>query len=160
MLLPPQKPSYRFGVGIVVFNPQGLVLMGERKDMSGAWQFPQGGIDVGEDPWKAAQRELQEETGIKPQKIRLLSKITEWLSYDFPADMPPHPVYGHHLGQRQKWFAVRFLGTDQDIRLDLHHPVEFGRADWRPLAEAPGLIVDFKRAMYERIAIEFKKFAA
>jgi putative (di)nucleoside polyphosphate hydrolase len=154
----PSKLPYRSGVGIVVFNAQNLVLMGERRDFPGAWQFPQGGIDAGEDTWAAAQRELFEETGIRADKISLLGSIDEWLTYDFPQGITGHPVYGHHAGQKQKWFAVKFLGTDADIQLDAHHEPEFARTEWRKLTDAPNLIVDFKRDMYQQIVKEFKKF--
>ncbi len=154
-----QKLPYRSGVGIVVFNAEGLVLMGERQDFPGAWQFPQGGIDPGEDTWAAAERELYEETGITADKISRLGEITEWLSYDFPAGITGHPIYGHHAGQKQKWYAVKFLGTDADIKLDAHHEPEFARTQWCKLSDAPNLIVDFKRAMYADIVKAFSKFA-
>lgn len=146
---------YRLGVGIVVFNADGRVLMGERRDFPGAWQFPQGGIDAGEEPWPAAQRELFEETGITADKVILLHELPQWLGYDFPAGITGHPVYGHHAGQRQKWFAVRFLGTDADIDLTAHSEPEFARTAWKVLADAPDLIVDFKREMYQQIVDGF-----
>jgi putative (di)nucleoside polyphosphate hydrolase len=149
---------YRSGVGIVVFNADGLVLMGERRDFPGAWQFPQGGIDAGEDVWAAAERELFEETGITADKIAKLAEIPEWLVYDFPAGAVGHPIYGHHAGQKQKWFAVRFLGTDADIHLDAHNEPEFARTEWCELARALDLIVDFKKQMYQQIVQAFSKF--
>jgi putative (di)nucleoside polyphosphate hydrolase len=152
------KLPYRSGVGIVVFNADGLVLMGERHDFKGAWQFPQGGIDAGEDPWTAAQRELYEETGIKADKVSLLGSIDEWLAYDFPQGITGHPIYGHHAGQKQKWFAVKFLGTDADIQLDAYSEPEFVRTQWYKLSDAPKMIVDFKQAMYQDIIKSFSKF--
>ncbi|HCM83061.1 MAG TPA: RNA pyrophosphohydrolase, partial [Rhodospirillaceae bacterium] len=116
-----KKLPYRLGVGLVVFNAAGLVLMGERIDFPGSWQFPQGGIDAGEDPWLAAQRELYEEAGITADKISYLGETADWLTYDFPEGAVGHPIYGHHAGQKQKWFAVRFLGNADDIKLDAHH---------------------------------------
>ena len=149
---------YRYGTGIVVFNSTGLVLMGERVDFPGAWQFPQGGIDPGEDPWAAAQRELFEETGITADKITYLDEIADWLIYDFPPGAVGHPIYGHNRGQKQKWYAVRFLGTDADINLKAHPPQEFERAGWFDLGSAPDRIVEFKRDLYKILVSEFSKF--
>ena len=151
---------YRLGTGIVVFNANGLVLMGERRDFPGSWQFPQGGMDDNEDPWTGAQRELQEEVGITPDKISLLAETAEWLSYDFPEGAVGHPIYGHHRGQKQKWFAVRFLGTDIDIKLDAHHTPEFTRTAWKKLSDAPDLIVEFKKDLYQHIVRAFSKFTS
>ncbi len=153
------KLPYRLGTGIVVFNAAGKVLMGERRDFPGAWQFPQGGIDEGEDIWAAAQRELYEEVGIAADKISLLAETSDWLSYDFPPDIKGHPVY-KHIGQKQKWFAVRFTGTDADINLDAHHAPEFARTEWMNLRDAPDLIVAFKKELYLKLAQEFADFSA
>lgn len=150
---------YRLGAGIVVFNTDGLVLMGERGDFPGNWQFPQGGIDAGEEPWPAAQRELYEETGIAEDKVTLLAETPDWLTYDFPPGITGHPIYGRHAGQKQKWFAVRFLGADADMNLDAHHAPEFTRTAWMRLADAPDLIVPFKRELYQTLAHEFARFA-
>jgi len=156
---PATSLPYRLGAGIVVFNVDGRVLMGERQDFPGAWQFPQGGIDADEDPWAAAQRELYEEVGIQADKISLLAETHQWLSYDFPEGITGHPIYGRHAGQKQKWFAVRFLGTDADINLYAHHAPEFMRTEWKSLSDAPGLIVEFKRDLYDQLVLAFQKYA-
>jgi len=150
-----EKLPYRLGTGIVVFNADGKVLMGERRDFPGSWQFPQGGIDAGEEPWAGAQRELYEEVGIAPDKISLLAESADWLTYDFPDGATGHPIYGKHIGQKQKWFAVRFLGTDADIKLDAHHAPEFARTEWKNLSDAPDLIVAFKKDLYRQLVKEF-----
>ncbi len=134
--------------------------MGERIDFPNSWQFPQGGIDADEDPWLAAQRELYEEAGIAADKIAYLAETPDWLSYDFPEGITGHPIYGHHAGQKQKWFAVRFLGNDGDIKLDAHHAPEFSRIRWSSLHEAPDAIVDFKREMYRALVTAFGVYAA
>lgn len=155
-----EKLPYRPGVGIVVFNDDGLVLMGERIDFPDSWQFPQGGIDADEDPWLAAQRELYEEAGIAADKIEYLGETTEWLTYDFPEGITGHPIYGHHAGQKQKWFAVRFLGDEFDIKLDAHDTPEFARTRWSALKDAPAGIVAFKRDLYHALVREFSVYTA
>lgn len=149
---------YRLGVGILLFNARGEVFVGMRADTPGAWQMPQGGIDQGEDPAQAAMRELKEETGTG--KAEIIAESSDWLAYDLPPELSRKVWKGKFRGQKQKWFALRFLGQDCDIRLDGHaEEVEFVRWRWAPFDELPGLIVGFKRPLYEAIAREFAPLA-
>ena len=76
---------YRPCVGVLLFNARRLVFVGQRIDMvQEAWQMPQGGIDRGEDPRDTALRELEEETGVTPDKVKLVAETREWLRYDLP----------------------------------------------------------------------------
>ncbi len=55
---------YRRGVGVMLLNRDGKVLVGARIDNpADAWQMPQGGLDEGEDPWTAALRARPELLG-------------------------------------------------------------------------------------------------
>lgn len=157
---------YRPCVGIVLFNRDGRAFIGRRidgpehVDLQHAWQMPQGGIDAGEDPWPAALRELREETNIR--SVRRLGEIAEWLRYDIPRELIGQAWKGKYRGQMQKWFAMRFTGHDSEI--DVEHPdgaheAEFAAWRWAALEEIPGLIVPFKRAVYERVVAEFAKYA-
>jgi putative (di)nucleoside polyphosphate hydrolase len=148
---------YRRGVGIALFNADGLVFAGERIDTPGAWQMPQGGIDPDEEPWPAALRELGEETGTN--KAEFLAE-TGWLRYELPANLVGHAWKGRYRGQEQKWFAARFTGTDADIALDAHHHPEFRAWRWARLRELPDLIVPFKRALYVAVAEAFAALGA
>jgi 8-oxo-dGTP pyrophosphatase MutT (NUDIX family) len=103
--------AYRPGVGIVLFNASGKVFLGLRSDGTQAWQLPQGGIERGEEPRAAALRELEEEIGTAAAEI--LAE-TDWLAYDLPAELRSRLWGGRYRGQRQKWFAMRFLGADAD----------------------------------------------
>lgn len=155
---------YRPNVGAVLFNPQGLVLVARRADMpnaegaAGGWQLPQGGMDEGEDPAVAVFRELEEEVGTAHAEI--LAEHPEWLTYDLPPELLGKALGGKWRGQKQKWFALRFLGVDADIRLDLDPHPEFDAWRWAPLAELPSMAVPFKRAIYDRLAVDFARFAA
>jgi putative (di)nucleoside polyphosphate hydrolase len=142
---------YRPGVGILLFDPQGRAFVGERRDAAGSWQMPQGGIDDGEDPRAAALRELAEETGVAAAEI--VGETKDWIAYDLPADLAARMWGGRFAGQRQKWFAARFLGTDADIDLDAHE-AEFGAWRWEAVEALPGLIVPFKRPLYEAVVAE------
>lgn len=156
--LPLSQRPYRPGVGILLFNPQGLVFAARRVDTKEmAWQFPQGGIDEGEDPATAAMREMQEEIGTN--KAEMIGESAGWISYDLPADIADKVWKGRFRGQKQKWFAFKFLGTDADINIDTEHP-EFCEWRWMPLAEAAERIVAFKRPLYQQVAAEFAPLAA
>lgn len=149
---------YRLGVGLLLFNAKGEVFTGMRADTPGAWQMPQGGIDKGEEPRVAAMRELAEEIGTA--KAEIIAESADWLAYDLPPDLSRKVWKGKYRGQKQKWFALRFLGQDSDIRLDAHaDEIEFVRWRWAPFDELPYLIVGFKRALYEAVALEFTPLA-
>jgi len=150
-------PDHRPNVGVVLFNDRGLVWLGRRARTPEPWnwQFPQGGVDDGEDLLAAARRELEEETGAR--SADLLGRTEGWIVYDFPAEVAARG--GRWRGQKQVWFAFRFTGDDSEFRLDGHHQVEFEGWRWARLDEAPELIVPFKRAAYEQVVAAFRRFA-
>ncbi len=144
---------YRPGVGIMLLNGRGQVFVAQRIDMpSAAWQMPQGGIDKGETPLAAAQRELEEETGT--DKAEMIAESAEWHSYDLPEELVPLIWGGRFRGQTQKWFAFRFLGGDENIDIETESP-EFSAWKWADMAELPDLIVPFKRKLYRKLVAEF-----
>jgi len=154
-----RTPSlYRPNVGLALFSRAGHVFLGRRINGTGPfqWQMPQGGIDKGESPEDAALRELEEEIGVPAKLVEVLEQTNEWIYYDFPPGLKKR-LGGPFLGQRQKWFALRFKGSDSDVRLDRHTP-EFDAWRWAPLAEAPELIVPFKRPVYEQVSQQFEKW--
>ncbi len=145
--------GYRRGVGIMLFNAAGLVFVAKRKDTPGeAWQMPQGGIDPGEEPRKAALRELEEEIGTRNAEI--VAETRNWLLYDLPVDLIGKVWGGQYRGQAQKWFAARFLGADAEIDLAKHHEPEFSEWKWAPLEALPELIIGFKREVYAQLVVE------
>ena len=145
---------YRNGVGILLLNAQNLVFVAKRIDMrSEAWQMPQGGMDEGETPLQSALRELEEETGTN--KAEILQESKDWLTYDLPPELIPIIWGGKYRGQKQKWFAMRFAGTDADINIQTEHP-EFSEWKWVPLHSLPDLIVPFKHTLYTQIVAEFQ----
>ena len=144
---------YRRGVGMMLLNGEGKVLVGQRTDMiSDAWQMPQGGIDAGEDPTEAAWRELREEVGT--DKADLIAQTKGWLTYEFPNDLIPELWGGQFRGQIQKWYLMRFTGTDADIRLD-DHEREFAQVQWVTHDVLLDRVVWFKRDSYAAILAEF-----
>lgn len=157
-IIDPSSLPYRPCVGVALFNPKRLVFVGQRIDTTQeAWQMPQGGIDPGEDPAQTALRELEEEIGTAAAEI--IAEIPEWLTYDLPPELLGKVWKGRYRGQRQKWYAMRFTGRDRDINLATKHP-EFHSWQWMRLSELPGMIVPFKRGIYEEVARRFAHLAA
>jgi putative (di)nucleoside polyphosphate hydrolase len=151
---PADDALYRPNVGIMLLNRIGRAFVAKRIDFPGdAWQMPQGGIDEGEDPRRAALRELEEEIGTT--KAELLAESRDWFRYDLPAELQGKLWSGKWKGQRQKWFAMRFTGADADIDIATAHP-EFSAWRWVDPGQVPLLIIPFKRAIYERVVEEFR----
>jgi putative (di)nucleoside polyphosphate hydrolase len=157
---------YRPCVGIMVLDRDGRAFIGRRiegpehVDETHAWQMPQGGVDPGEEPWQAARRELLEETNIR--SIERLAETADWLTYDLPPAIIGEAWRGKYRGQKQKWFAVRFTGRDSEI--DVAHPAgthepEFSAWRWEPMQNLPGLVIPFKRKVYEQVVAEFSHLA-
>jgi putative (di)nucleoside polyphosphate hydrolase len=148
---------YRLNVGAALFNRVGKVWVGKRADVPAefgdAWQMPQGGIDAGEDPATAVLRELGEEIGTANAAI--LAEHPDWFDYDLPERLMGIAWGGKYRGQRQRWFALRFLGQDSDIDLHADAHAEFTAWRWVDIAELPALAVGFKRPIYEVLARDF-----
>ncbi|MFF0947209.1 RNA pyrophosphohydrolase [Rhizobium leguminosarum] len=156
---------YRPCVGVMILNRDGLVWAGRRisdgnSEYDGSpqlWQMPQGGIDKGEYPLDAAYRELYEETGIKT--VTLLAEARDWIHYDLPPALIGIGLRGKFRGQTQRWFAFRFDGDDNEIAINPPpggHEPEFDAWEWKPMRQLPGLIVPFKRAVYDQVVAEFQ----
>ena len=150
---PQEEKPYRLNVGVILFNKDGKVFMGERSDSAGSWQLPQGGIDNGEDYEVAARRELFEETGI--QNAEIIRLMDGYLTYDFPIYLVDKDIYLMYKGQKQKWVAMRFLGDDKDIDLNCHFEKEFCNWKWADLNDIAETIVPFKKHIYDALITEF-----
>ena len=154
----PSSLPYRPCAGVVLIDSAGMVFAGRRIDNPDAWQMPQGGIDKGESPRQAALRELDEEIGTN--KGDVVAETAGWLTYDLPSHLLGKALKGHYRGQKQKWFAMRFTGTDADI--DIHsvgHP-EFDAWAWLTATDLITRIVPFKRDVYAHVFEEFRPFVS
>ena len=148
-----EESNYRLNVGLIIVNNYGKVLICKRKN-SNQWQFPQGGIDEGESPMEAAKREIFEEVGIKPSKIKVLGKIKDWVKYEIPKELAKKSFKNKGIvGQKQKWFIFKIKSeacisfvNDPDNEFDDFAWVSY----WRPIA----LIVSFKKEVYRNVLAE------
>lgn len=143
---------YRKNVGMVVFNAKGEVLVGDRLNFPGSWQFPQGGVDNGENIKNAALRELYEEVGINDGKI--IYEHDEWISYDFPEEIRQSGRFKEFHGQKQKWFLIFWDQDAGNCKLDIHER-EFNGVKFIPLSSCLETVVKFKREVYETIIKHF-----
>ena len=147
---------YRPGAGVMLVNGEGKVFVAQRLDSTlEAWQMPQGGLDEGEDPEAGALRELEEETGIGRDKVEIVARCPEPLTYDLPDDLVGKLWKGRWRGQEQHWFLARFLGTDADVNLETQHP-EFRAWKWCDPDDLPAMIVPFKKRLYETVLAAFR----
>jgi putative (di)nucleoside polyphosphate hydrolase len=147
--------GYRPAVGVMLINDAKQAWVGQRLDSTlEAWQMPQGGLDPGESARDGALRELQEETGIDPAFIEIVAEAEEELTYDLPIDLIGKIWKEKWRGQRQTWFLARFLGTDDDVRIDTPEP-EFRAWKWAEPRDLPAMIVPFKKQLYEQVLEAF-----
>jgi putative (di)nucleoside polyphosphate hydrolase len=141
----------------MLLNADRKVFVGKRIDQTvEGWQMPQGGIDPGETPRQAVMRELLEEVGT--DKAQIIAEMNDWVTYDLPAHLVGVAFHGQYRGQKQKWFALRFTGSDADINLTAHEP-EFSTFQWVGMDALPGLIVPFKRDTYRAVIAAFRDVA-
>lgn len=155
------NPSdYRPCVGIVLINRDSHVFVakridGERLGWSNSWQFPQGGIDDGEDAKTAALRELKEETGA--ETVEILAEMPDWIYYDLPGELASVIWEGRFKGQRQKWFLMKFIGEEAEINLNQNIP-EFCAWEWVSPNESIIRVVPFKIDVYKQVISYFSKW--
>ena len=148
-MIPFSERPYRPCVGIMLINKDGLVLIAQRIDQRAeAWQMPQGGVEDDETPSQAAMRELEEEIGTN--RAEIIAESEDWIPYDLPRDLADKVWRGRFRGQTQKWFAMRFLGKDEDINLATAEP-EFDAWKWTPLANLTDVAVHFQREHYRQV---------
>ena len=151
------KDGYRPNVGIILCNSRNEVFWGKRIRQH-SWQFPQGGINHGENPEQAMYRELMEEVGLEPQHVRILGRTRNWLRYDVPRHWSRRDCRGHYRGQKQIWFLLRLTGRDCDVCLRASTHPEFDAWRWNDYWVAMDTVVEFKREVYRAALSELSHF--
>lgn len=141
------EEGFRANVGIIVADDVGKLLLGGRVSNKG-WQFPQGGMLVGEDPAVAMYRELREEIGLEQDDVELLGATQDWIRYRLPDKFVRRHSKPLCIGQKQRWFMLRLKASTDRFRFDLGEQAEFDRVRWvdywRPVNE----VIYFKRRVY------------
>lgn len=141
------KAGYRLNVGIILINESNRVFWGRRSGHD-AWQFPQGGLAAGETAVEAMYRELHEEVGLQKEDVTILGSTKRWIKYRLPKQYLRHGSTPLVIGQKQKWFLLRLITSEQKIRLDLSDSPEFDSWRWIDYEEPKGQVIFFKRQVY------------
>ena len=151
------RDGFRPNVGIILLNQKSQVFWGKRI-RTHSWQFPQGGIDRGENPEQAMFRELHEEVGLMPQHVRVLARTRDWLRYEVPDRFIRRDARGHYKGQKQIWFLLQLVGHDWDLNLRATDHPEFDAWRWNDYWVPLDVVVEFKRGVYELALTELARF--
>ena len=143
--------KYRPNVAALLRNPSGKVLVAERIQNPGAWQFPQGGIDLGETALEALHREIGEELSLSPSAYGVIEQ-RDGYRYDFPEGVRP---WKNVRGQEQSYFLCDFYGDGSEIVIETKHP-EFSSWRWiEPREFDIAWVIDFKKEVYRRVLRDF-----
>ena len=151
------RDGFRPNVGIILLNHKSQVFWGKRI-RTHSWQFPQGGIDRGENPEQAMFRELHEEVGLFPQHVHVLARTRDWLRYEVPDRFIRRDARGHYKGQKQIWFLLQLVGYDWDLNLRATDHPEFDAWRWNDYWVPLDVVVEFKRGVYEMALTELARF--
>ena len=151
------RDGFRPNVGIILLNQRSQVFWGKRI-RTHSWQFPQGGIDRGENPEQAMFRELHEEVGLMPQHVQVLARTRDWLRYEVPDRFIRRDARGHYKGQKQIWFLLQLVGHDWDLNLRATDHPEFDAWRWNDYWVPLDVVVEFKRGVYEMALTELARF--
>lgn len=151
------REGFRPNVGIILLNAHNEVFWGKRL-REHSWQFPQGGIKYGETPLQAMYRELHEETGLRPEHVKIVGRTRDWLRYEVPDKFIKREVRGHYRGQKQIWFLLRMVGRDCDICLRATDHPEFDAWRWNEYWVPLDAVIEFKRDVYQLALTELSRF--
>jgi len=151
------RDGFRPNVGIILLNQRSQVFWGKRI-RTHSWQFPQGGIDRGENPEQAMFRELHEEVGLLPQHVQVLARTRDWLRYEVPDRFIRRDARGHYKGQKQIWFLLHLVGHDWDLNLRATDHPEFDAWRWNDYWVPLDAVVEFKRGVYEMALTELSRY--
>ncbi len=151
------REGFRPNVGIILLNQRNQVFWGKRI-RTHSWQFPQGGIDRGENPEQAMFRELHEEVGLLPNQVHVVARTRDWLRYEVPDRYIRRDARGHYRGQKQIWYLLQLLGHDWDLNLRATDHPEFDAWRWNDYWVPLDVVVEFKRGVYEMALTELARF--
>lgn len=143
------RDGFRANVGIVLMHGDGRLFIGRRSGGRG-WQFPQGGMQRGEETEEALFRELGEEIGLKPEQVEITGRTRGWLRYRLPARYQRRDSKPRCIGQKQRWFMLRLKQSEVEFRFDTTGEPEFDRWRWVDYWQPIREVIYFKRTVYTR----------
>ena len=152
------EQGYRLNVGIVVINDERQVLWARRSNNANAWQFPQGGIKADETPVDAMYRELYEELGLSPEMVEIQLELPDWHIYDLPKKFQRQYQKPLCIGQKQRWFLLRLVGSDTDVNLNVSASPEFTCWEWVDYWHPLNNVIDFKKDVYQNVLLSFENY--
>lgn len=141
--------GFRANVGIILANGDGKLLLAGRAGSKG-WQFPQGGMQIGESARDAMYRELHEEIGLASADVEVLGETGSWLRYRLPEKYVRRGSKPLCIGQKQRWFILKLIGPDERVRFDRCDSPEFDRWRWVDFWKPVNEVIYFKRRVYAR----------
>ena len=139
--------GYRANVGIILVNANGS-LFWARRIGEDAWQFPQGGIRESESAEQAVFRELHEEVGVTRESVEVIGCTQDWLRYKIPENLIRRHQTPCCIGQKQRWFLLRFTGEESEVCLNNCEKPEFDQWRWVDQFEPTRSVISFKRDVY------------
>lgn len=149
--------GYRLNVGIIICNQDNRLFWGRRIGQN-SWQFPQGGISEYENTRQTLLRELKEETGLGSNDVEIIAELSRWISYDLPENLVRRYKKPLCIGQKQKWYLLRLIGSEEHICLNRCERPEFDSWKWvdywHPLKE----VIYFKHEVYRQALTEFAPY--
>jgi putative (di)nucleoside polyphosphate hydrolase len=150
--------GFRANVGILLMRGAGEVFLGRRTGGRG-WQFPQGGLRLGESLEEAVFRELNEEIGLEKTDVVLVGHTTRWLRYRLPARYIRRNQRPLCIGQKQRWFLLRLRREPVSFDFGRTDEPEFDEGRWASFWDPVREVIYFKRGVYQRALEELAPLA-
>jgi len=145
--------GFRANVGIMLMRADGTLFLG-RRARGGGWQFPQGGMRIGESPEQSLFRELHEETGLSAADVELVAQTGRWMRYRLPSRFVRRDRLPLCIGQKQRWFLLRLKHDQARFELAASDEPEFDQWRWVSWWEPVREVIHFKRPVYVRALTE------
>ncbi len=149
--------GYRAGVAIIIFNRQKKLFWAKRVRQN-AWQFPQGGVNEGEALKQTMFRELKEETGLDPEDVKVVTISKQWLYYRLPKHLIRYRSEPLCIGQKQKWFLLKFVGDEAKFNFNLSEKPEFDDWQWVSYWQPMKEVILFKKQVYHKALKTFAPY--
>lgn len=139
--------GYRASVGVIIINDSNRVFWAKRVGQD-AWQFPQGGLQEKESAVDAMYRELYEEVGLQAKDVQIVAETDDWLYYDLPERFIRYHSQPLCVGQKQKWYLLKLVSAEDQIRFDVTQKPEFEQWRWVYYWYPLKKVINFKRDVY------------